>query len=176
MPQDFYESRNIKEAVKALQDAYPEIVGYYERKNPGLTLNLSCVYRTPERQFELFKQGRSNKGTLAQPDWQVIEPAKIVTNCDGFIKISKHNEYPSKALDFFVVDNKTKKAIWIREFYKDIGPIAKTCGLVWGGDWAMDDYPHVEIGKNTYGSNSSKHIHGFVPPRLPTLEDEEGLL
>lgn len=173
---DFYESRNIIHAVDALKTAHNEIVGYYERKNPGLSLNLSCVYRTPERQFELFKQGRSNKGTLSQPDWQVANPSKIVTNCDGLIKISKHNLYPSQALDYFVIDLKTKKAIWIREFYKDIGPIAKTCGLIWGGDWALDDYPHVEVGKNTYGANSSKHIAGFFPPRLSKEEDEEGLV
>jgi hypothetical protein len=174
MPQkDGHESRNIKDADKVLQAAYPKILEYYEAKNPGLTLNLSCVYRTPERQFDLYRQGRSNHGTLDHPNWKVTEPTKIVTNCDGYDKVSKHNAYPSKALDFFVVDKKTKKALWLKEFYKDIGVIAKKLGLIWGGDWAMDDYPHVEIGKDSFGALSSKHIHGFLPTRLQETQEPD---
>lgn len=34
----------------------------------------------------------------------------------------------------------TKDPVWRR-----IGAIAKGCGLIWGGDWAVRDFGHVEL-------------------------------
>ena len=107
-------------------------------------------HRTPEEQFELFKKGREKK------DGWWVKTGKTVTNLDGNIKKSKHNYYPSKAVDVvpFPLDWEdidsflALKEVVLRK--------AKELNIqvIWGADWDMDgdikehllqDYPHWEI-------------------------------
>ena len=71
-----------------------------------IDFGLSHGRRTPEEQFDLFKQGRalSNNGDPKNPnDWFIKHPKKIVTYVDGYIKKSKHNATPkSEAGDIYV--------------------------------------------------------------------------
>lgn len=109
-------------------------------------------YRSPERQQELYAQGRT-------------APGAIVTQIDGVNKFGKHNQKPSMAVDIYAfVDG---KASWHGETITYIMGVIRaatsmliqtkqiTHNLRWGGNWDMDgqiltdqgfdDRPHVEL-------------------------------
>jgi peptidoglycan L-alanyl-D-glutamate endopeptidase CwlK len=87
-------------------------------------------YRTAEYQNQLFQKGRTT-------------PGKIVTNCDGFTKKSKHQLW--RAVDIgIIVDGKVD---WSEDAgYKTLGKIWKDLGGTWGGDWpSLNDVYHFEV-------------------------------
>lgn len=120
--------------------------------------------RTPEEQFELFKKGRRVViGDGSDPNnYEIYKKSEVVTFKDGFIKKSRHNYYPSKAIDIapYPIDWKD-----LNRFYFLAGHILLiadqmlrqgkiTHNLVWGADWDDDrdfkdhifmDYPHFQI-------------------------------
>lgn len=109
-----------------------------------------CGARTPDEQFELFKQGREFK------DGKWIKVGATVTNIDGKSKKSMHNYSPSLAVDIapYPID-------WSNlQRFKDLSKVVLKCAkdlgieLTWGADWDMDgdieehkfkDFPHYEI-------------------------------
>lgn len=126
-----------------------------------IDFGISHGHRTPEEQFDLFKKGRENRGNK----WVVVGPK--VTNCDGFIKKSKHNHDPSLAVDIYC---------WPKAIMYDAQSLATVGGLImatanrlydegrirhklrWGNDWDGDgvlvakddderfiDAPHFEL-------------------------------
>jgi peptidoglycan LD-endopeptidase CwlK len=154
-------SRNIKDAAPELQAAWTKLVEMYEKDWLGYTLHLTCTHRTPEEQFELFKQGRHNYGTVNSPDWQKIdypdstpttERDSVVTYADGDQFLSAHNYYPARAFDVVVVNKETKAVTWQDVYYCTLGEYATKLGIVWGGSWSkLKDLPHFEIrGFKTY--------------------------
>lgn len=101
-----------------------------------------CGSRTPDEQFELFKQGR----TLKDGKW--IKVGSTVTEIDGKTKKSMHNYTPSKAVDIapYPID-------WNNlERFKSLAVVIKRCAdacgvdIVWGGAWqSFKDYPHYQL-------------------------------
>ena len=165
------DSRNIKDADPYLQECWPTILKRYEKANPGYTLWITCTHRTPEMQLILYKKGRQNEGSIPQPKYVVTDASKVVTNCDGFKKLSPHNEYPSLAMDVCAVNMATKAVTWEVKHYLALGEICRSLKLEWGGNWiALSDLPHIQIGKTW---NSSKHIGGFYPPGKEPLPPPE---
>lgn len=105
----------------------------YELDNPGKSLIVTCTYRSPQEQWELYQQGRT-------------KPGPVVTQIDGRSKLSNHNYHPARALDFAVVVN--GKTTWADQEYKIVGPHMQRYGLMWGGAWLnFKDYPHLELPK-----------------------------
>ena len=99
-------------------------------------------HRTPEEQFELFKKGREKK------DGWWVKTGKTVTNLDGNIKKSKHNYYPSKAVDVvpFPLDWNDIKAFELLANVVKAKALELNIEVTWGGDWvSLKDYPHWEI-------------------------------
>ena len=99
-------------------------------------------HRTPEEQFELFKQGREKK------DGWWVKVGKTVTNLDGLNKKSKHNYFPSKAvdvvpfpLDWNDIESFKNLAIIVKKKAKELN-----IDVEWGGDWtSLKDYPHWQV-------------------------------
>lgn len=110
-----------------------------------------CGVRTPEEQFELFKQGRK----LVNGKWE--KTGSTVTNIDGKTTKSMHNYIPSKAVDIAPYPIDWNNLDRFKELSKVILDCAKELGisLTWGADWDMDgnieehkfkDFPHYELG------------------------------
>jgi ribosome recycling factor len=125
---------NLATAEEKLQVLFNEVIK---------EIDCTVIYghRTPEEQFELFKQGREKK------DGWWVKVGKTVTNLDGNIKKSKHNYFPSKAVDVvpFPLD-------WNNiESFKNLAVIVKkkakelNIDVEWGGDWQMKDFPHWQV-------------------------------
>lgn len=101
-------------------------------------------HRNPEEQFELFKKGREKVDGW----WTVIDKSKVVTNLDGTTKKSRHNYYPSKAvdvvpypLDWNDIDSFKLLASVVKRKALELG-----IDVEWGGDWkSFKDYPHWQI-------------------------------
>ena len=97
----------------------------------GISVIVTCTYRSSEEQDKLYAQGRT-------------DPGKIVTYaCGGQ---SLHNctlegKPASKAVD--LVFGTRKKVYWSGPWWL-LGMISKYFGLAWGGDWKHKDNPHFE--------------------------------
>lgn len=98
-------------------------------------------HRSVEEQQGLFAKGR-------------FKPGDIVTYCDGVNKVSKHNHYPSLAVDvvpypslFSDIEEIKRFAAFVLDRAKDL----KRDGYIdsdiqWGGSWQnFKDYPHYQI-------------------------------
>src|SRR5882724_11545385 len=118
-------SINLTDCVQELQDKWPSIVKEFKKVWPKCDLVITCTHRTPEEQFELYKQGRKHD----YPDnWTVVEPESVVTYKDGTKNPSRHNLYPSQAVDVVVVNEKGYKT-YAEVYYECLVPICKKLGL-----------------------------------------------
>ena len=99
-------------------------------------------HRTPEEQFELFKKGRERRDGW----WVKVGPT--VTNLDGLNKKSKHNYFPSKAVDVVPYPLDWNDIESFENLAKVVKAKAEELNITvtWGGDWtSLKDYPHWEI-------------------------------
>lgn len=150
-PKGVMESRDLAHCDPVLQRRYRDFKFAYESVT-GRQLFETCTWRSPERQFEYFKVGRKQENGI----WIVVDKRVIKTNCDGNVKKSKHNRYPSEAIDVCIdLDPGPGKHLsWDRSHYAQFSQLAKVHGLRWGGDWNGNgrtdderfvDMPHLEI-------------------------------
>jgi peptidoglycan L-alanyl-D-glutamate endopeptidase CwlK len=108
-------------AARTFSDMYPKL------PKPFIT----CTYRSPEEQLELYAQGRT-------------KPGKIVTQLKSG---SKHNKKPAEAFDIAFKD-KNGKLDWSADLFKKFADIVKAADrdIRWGGDWqSFKDRPHFEM-------------------------------
>lgn len=100
----------------------------------GFPMMITAGVRSAAQQKALWDQGRS-------------KPGPIVTYLDGVKKKSNHQAKEDGlgyAVDaVFLVDGKPSWDLQLP--WSAYGAAAKALGLVWGGDWKMRDYPHVEF-------------------------------
>jgi len=98
----------------------------------GIQLMPYWIERSADQQFTLYQQGRT-------------EPGAIVTNYDGYKKISPHQRW--RAADLVIVGD-DGKLIWDASArYEMLGEMWKNLGGTWGGDFAgLRDGNHFELG------------------------------
>lgn len=98
-------------------------------KEHGLELGIAECLRTVEEQDELYAQGRT-------------KPGSIVTYARGSSYSSQHQW--GIAFDFF--QNVPGHAYDDYGFFKNVGILAKSVGLGWGGSWTdFVDMPHLYL-------------------------------
>lgn len=127
-------------------------------KIAGFNIRITESYRTPQRQQELYNQGRST-------------PGPRVTNAMG-LPIPQSNHCFKVAID--VVD--TVKGYNID--WEKLGKIGESCGLEWGGRWTqIVDKPHFQFtGGLTLKDLQSGKIPGEQPkPIIQPLNIKDGL-
>jgi peptidoglycan LD-endopeptidase CwlK len=129
------EAARLGQAVPSLGAAYAHALARWEGdpvlRLAGLPFIMEC-YRSPERQDELYEQGRS-------------KPGPVVTYKRG--GESKHNLLPSRALDvaFLLPDGEVS---WSGLLLSKFARLMKAADarVHWGGDWLkFKDRPHFEV-------------------------------
>ncbi len=129
------QAARLVQAVPSLAAAYAQAlarwVGDPVLRLAGLPIVTEC-YRSPERQEELYAQGRS-------------KPGPVVTYKRG--GESKHNRLPSPALDvaFLLADG---SVVWSGLLLSKFARLMKAADarVHWGGDWPkFKDRPHFEV-------------------------------
>lgn len=97
----------------------------------GIRLMPYWIERSAAEQFELYQQGRTT-------------PGRIVTNCDGYKKISPHQRW--RAADLVIV-GEDGGLIWEASArYELLGQMWKNLGGRWGGDFkGLRDMNHFEL-------------------------------
>lgn len=97
---------------------------------------LTQTYRSPERQDELYEQGRT-------------KPGSIVTWVRG--GGSYHNQLPALAFDIAFHKPIPEGGPWGNtELFYNFASIAKQYDLEWGGDWKSSlDLPHFQVPRYT---------------------------
>ena len=144
-----------KSSEERLKTVHPDIrkVVYTVKTIADIDFDVSCGHRSVEEQQNLYKIGRT------------VNPERgIITNCDGIKNRSKHNDYPSNAVDLYIyAGNKNHydkihlayiagifRAVWV--MLKQQGAIKSE--FIWGGNFnenaylnekADFDFPHFEI-------------------------------
>lgn len=150
-PQDVAESRDLKHCHPELVRRYLAMKAEYERTT-GRCLVETCTWRSKGRQFDIFKEGRELRGT----EWVVVDKRKVKTKLDGFKRKSRHNVYPSQAVDVAVDRDPGpgKHIDWSEAAFEAFATLAPKHGLIWGGDWNRNgsskdesfvDMPHFEL-------------------------------
>jgi peptidoglycan L-alanyl-D-glutamate endopeptidase CwlK len=135
-------SRKIEDLDVVLQYAwtksYSEFVGTY----PTLpTPFLTCTHRDNEEQEILYMMNKNGKDD--DGDGKIDEADEWRSNAKA--GESKHNLFPSKALDI-AFKNKNGKLDWSEDLFKKFADIIKKHGVKWGGDFKKhSDSPHFEI-------------------------------
>lgn len=149
-------SREIKHLHPDLQVLYNKFFDRCRRdtwmlKN-GITILLTCTYRSGEEQTALYEQGRS-------------KPGRIVTNAKA--GKSKHNAtFPDgtpSAEAFDIVPLRHGKLVWGTagdgiddddtddhtddlEVWQRVGEHGVAVGLAWAGNWVQfREFPHFEL-------------------------------
>ena len=147
-PEGVEESRDLKDAEPLLADAVLRIMADFKAEQ-GRELIVTSVWRSRERQHALYEQGRA---MIPQADgkmgWVIDRPGEVVTNIDGLKRRSRHNFYPSQAVDVCVdLDpGPGKHVVWDYAAYEPLGELCTRHGLVWGGSWTrFPDRPHLEL-------------------------------
>jgi peptidoglycan L-alanyl-D-glutamate endopeptidase CwlK len=130
---------------KLLDTCHPDLKALAHKAitNSPFDWLVSFGHRTPDAQNKLFQQGRTR-------------PGNIITYCDGYEKLSKHNFFPSLAFDIIVLINNTPN--WKPMYYFTVAEhILNTAEdmfekneitnrVTWGGNWVrFKDYPHFQI-------------------------------
>lgn len=126
----------------------------------GKTWTITCTARFAHEQIILYLKGRcpveTQNGIRRELKWPTIIQAenRIVT---WTIAGSKHLVIPGErnfadAFDFVILSG-TGKAEWDVKVdvdrnavpdYEQIGRIAESVGLTWGGRWKTPDYAHIQ--------------------------------
>ena len=129
------QAARLDQAVPRLAVAYSVALARWEGdpvlRLAGLPFITEC-YRSPERQDELYAQGRS-------------KPGAIVTYKRG--GESNHNKLPAPALDvaFLLADGEVSwSGLLLSKFARLVK--AADARVHWGGDWpGFKDRPHFEV-------------------------------
>jgi hypothetical protein len=137
-------SRDLNDLEEQLKDAFVAAKKEWELENPGYIVRPSSTYRDPEYQFSLYKSGRTQQ---EDGSWKLTNPKKWLTDKDGHKNKSKHNLYPSQAVDvFFVKKSDPSVADWSSELFQSFSvKMLSRAGIKWGGHWKRKDRPHFEI-------------------------------
>jgi len=95
----------------------------------GIRFIITTFHRTKEQQVARYAQGRT-------------EPGRIVTNCDGVVRRSFHQDW--LAIDLAIV--KDGACVWERTSdYESLGSLWKKIFKgTWGGDWELNDIFHFQ--------------------------------
>ena len=129
------QAARLGQAVPSLGAAYAQALARWMGdpvlRLAGVPFVTEC-YRSPERQNELYAQGRS-------------KPGPVVTYKRG--GESKHNQLPALALDvaFLLPDGEvTWSGLLLSKFARLMK--AADARVHWGGDWPrFKDFPHFEV-------------------------------
>ena len=120
----------------------------------GYSAKLVSAHRTPDDQFQLFKQGR----IFRNGSWVKVGP--VVTHLDGFVKKSRHNNLPCTAFDVGIFKGNTY--LGDSALYKNVKEGIKF-GLDWGGNWTrFKDLPHLEMPNTLFFKNSLAKDQGYI--------------
>jgi hypothetical protein len=113
-------SRDYRHLHPKLLERWKELVEACARKFPDRELLVTCVYRSPEEQWKLWRQGRFS-------DY----PGPLLVDCDGRSRLSPLNYYPSRGLHAIL----TNRGLLVEDEppYYPVGCLARQCGLVWRG-------------------------------------------
>lgn len=102
-------------------------------KEHGFDVVVTEGYRSPERQNELYAQGRDKNG-------RIIDPSKVVTNARG----GQSNHQSGRAIDVAITRN--GKEVDKKDTWRQLARIAKDMGLEWGGDFkSIYDPNHFQV-------------------------------
>jgi len=139
-------SKNLADCDQKIINAYPIVAAKFGMAHPDLWMRNDYSWRSAEFQHSLFEKGRK----LVNGVWVLVDPALKVTNNDGILNPSKHQPYPSHALDFIIF--RGQAALWSsktdlvsKALYEEVGHLFESQGLVSGAFWKWVDAGHVQI-------------------------------
>jgi peptidoglycan L-alanyl-D-glutamate endopeptidase CwlK len=142
--------RYSENSLKIIETIHPDLQVLFQEVVKVFDNTPTSGHRTPEHQFELFKEGR----TLIDGAWIVTNADNVLTTVDGITKLSKHNLTPSEALDVIPYPINGKDYLRVYHFAGWVLGIAIrlkiegkiTHSIRWGGDWDSD----TEVQDNTF--------------------------
>lgn len=135
-------SRKIEDCVLPLQKAWKAAGDKWMVKYPqGPFVFLTCTHRSEEEQEILYMMNKNGKDD--DGDGKIDESDEWRSNAKP--GQSKHNKYPSEAIDV-AFKSASGKLDWSEKLFKEFAGLMKAEGISWGGDWKKaKDTPHFEV-------------------------------
>jgi len=135
--------REINKNISSLRDPFKSVIVWltYLIEKEGLPLILFETFRSGERQEKLLTRGSSRAGPGQSPH-------NFGLACDFILDTDecpvRKREWPKGSGRYYddAWDYDTAEA---KAAYREFGILAKSIGLIWGGDWKFMDYPHIEM-------------------------------
>ena len=88
-------SKFSQQSAENLRSCHPYLQAMAYEALKIMDYTVLCGYRPPQEQFKAFKKGRK----FTDKGWIITNRKKIITKCDGYERIGKHNVFPSLAMD-----------------------------------------------------------------------------
>lgn len=143
---------------KKLETCHPDIQTVFNYVIKYFDCTIIYGHRSTGLQFKLFKKGRIKIRGI----WVIEDEGRIVTNCDGYKKLSEHRFNPSRAIDVIpypIQWENTRRMLFFIGFVKGIARMLKDYGtidseIISGRDWDDDtiltdqtfnDFAHYQI-------------------------------
>jgi hypothetical protein len=121
------DARRLATVHPTLVAGHIEVCHRFAERYPGERLGCVDGYRTEEVQMAAFTSGLS----LA----------------DGSMRFSFHQFFPSRALDFAILDPDEKPDGYVRDGedprYRWVAEQFESLGFGWGGRWTKPDWDHI---------------------------------
>ena len=135
-------SRNPNDIHPTLRLAWESSLNEWLRDNQNDPVPfLTCTHRSVEEQEILYMISRNGKDD--DGDGQIDEADEWRSNARA--GQSKHNLYPSEAIDV-AFRKKDGKLDWSESLFARFAVYMKRHGMNWGGDWKKrKDTPHYEM-------------------------------
>ncbi len=122
-----------------------------ECKRQGLNVLITETYRSQERQNKLYAQGRTASG-------------KKVT-------WTRHSRHTSRRA-WDICQNVKGQEYSNTTFFRRCGEIAKSLGIIWGGDWSTPDMPHFEIPESWNYKGDDEHMTAEEKKKFNSLVEQ----
>lgn len=122
-----------------------------ECKRQGLNVLITETYRSQQRQNELYAQGRTASG-------------KKVT-------WTRHSRHTSRRA-WDICQNVKGQEYSNTTFFRRCGEIAKSLGIIWGGDWSTPDMPHFEIPESWSYKGDDEHMTAEEKKKFNSLVEQ----
>jgi len=143
-------------STKKLLTCHPDLVTVMEYVVDYFDNTIVYGYRSPREQFILYQKGR--KYDVINRKWDIVDPGKVVTYLDGYIKLSKHNKSPSMAVDAvaYPIDREDKKRqLYLAGYVMGVAQKLYDDGMIGhrvrcGCDWDMDTQVKDETFEDLY--------------------------
>ncbi len=171
-------SRNLDLLTALTREGLDNVLAYCTARN--IDLLVTCTYRSPEEQAELYASGRVDLRTKIEvmrcaglaPMAELLEKVTPKPNLKKLTNAGPGESFHQLGEAFDVCPLVNGKPMWDSSHpaWQVYGTAVRRSGLFWAGDWPrFREYPHAQLGR--HGNPLVQYSAEEILRRITLLED-----